>query len=243
MIFNGVDVSELMIITKRDRQAIASPIINTNNLKSVNGIHFLSKKHASKIITIQATIVGDVLRKIDEINKLFNVSEPKKLILKDQPDRFYLAMLDSEYTPSSSVNVATIELKFNVFSGVAYSINEKTARRVRNQLIFENTGSHSVFPVFEFTTVSNIKMISFVHPNKKAFIIGESSGKVEIPAGVNVRVDFSKNLILLGNTRRIYSHVNSHNFSIEPGNTEIGIVVDAGATLPHVTATFREVYL
>ena len=104
MIYNGQDLSDLIIINKVERAM--TPLV-TNVVKQKR---FIKREYAEKTITVRVTIKHDVLQTIDVLNRVFSVPN-QKLILKDQPTRYYEAVLTGEIIPTSSVRGAELQLQ------------------------------------------------------------------------------------------------------------------------------------
>ena len=105
MIYNGQDLSSLIIVNKVERAM--TPLISN----VVKQKRWIKRKYGEKTIKVKITVKHDVLQTIDALNRIFSVPN-QKLIFKDQPSRYYEAILTGEIIPSSSVRGAELQLQF-----------------------------------------------------------------------------------------------------------------------------------
>ena len=96
---------------------------------------------------IPILIKKNVMQTIDELNKIFRDKE-KRLILKVQSDRYYLASIVGVVEPSSAVRNAKMTLKFHAKDGYGYSVNG-TTKVFQNptEVKLINNGTADTYPV------------------------------------------------------------------------------------------------
>ena len=71
MIYNGQDLSSLIIINKVERAM--TPLV-TNVVKQKR---FIKREYAEKTITVRITVKHDVLQTIDVLNRIFSIPNQK----------------------------------------------------------------------------------------------------------------------------------------------------------------------
>ncbi|MBS4762108.1 phage tail family protein [Carnobacteriaceae bacterium zg-ZUI252] len=207
-----------------------------------NGI-FKDKSHKRKTISkdYQINIPDATVEKIDTL---------KRWLLKENvhfsdysPDRYCIAykiLIRSTKRVVSNLYTMSVTVEM---SSLYYSKTQKMISSVGNKITVDNTGTGKVYPTFEFRAPTDIKMIAFVHPQKGAFQIGDSISPVQITAGTSVFINLENNTVILGGNKKIYVHTLSKNWYLDTGKTEIGVIVNSGATIPSITAKIRETYL
>ena len=235
MIYNGQDLSSLIIINKVERAM--TPLV-TNVVKQKR---FIKREYAEKTITVRVTIKHDVLQTIDVLNRVFSVPN-QKLILKDQPTRYYEAVLTGEIIPTSSVRGAELQLQFLIPKGVSYSTAEKNGTVIGGKLTVENNGTAPVYPTYTFIAASPYKMIALAHPNGKAVQYGYENGEDIIKTGDVVRFESESNTLLI-NGKRKYINPASQVFGILPGTTQIEVSADGNKAIPSIKCIYRECWL
>lgn len=235
MIYNGQDLSSLIIVNKIERAM--TPLV-TNAVKQKR---FIKREYGEKTIKVKVTVKHDVLQTIDALNRIFSVPN-QKLIFKDQPSRYYEATLTGEIIPTSSVRGAELQLQFLVPKGVAYSTASKNVTTSNRQLIIENNGTAPTYPTYTFIAGSPYKMIALAHPNGKAIQYGYDNGDDVIKTGDVVRFESESNTLLI-NGKRKYINPASQVFGILPGTTQIEVSVDGNKAVPSITCVYRECWL
>lgn len=240
---NDIELSNLVVITNVVRDYTPRFINNIKSYTKGIGANYKNTKIDTRTIEVHFSIIDDVKQKSDELLKILKPSRELRLVFGDQSDRFYKGYLEGvvkyEKITDRFVKGSFTLLCVNPF---AYSNNLKTVSSRGDKIMITNNGTYDVYPIFTFTTTSDIRMLSIVHPTKGAFLIGESAGIVQIVAGTRVSIDMEKNIVIVGNSKRLYPHVSSRNFGVENGSVEIGVVVNAGATIPQITTQYREVF-
>lgn len=90
-------------------------------------------------------IESDVLNSNDNISRILNVTEPKRLIFSDNQDRFYLA-----FPKVSNVSGDRLEeegtIRFEIYDGVAYNVDESvyTNEGTNNYILIDNKGTETM---------------------------------------------------------------------------------------------------
>lgn len=194
-------------------------------------------------ITIQFTVISKQLVHLKrQLSQLFNRNRIFKLTLSDEPHLYYDVIVEGPVPFDDMRKYGKGQVTFLSLYPYALSKLEKRARLDTNKLIFHNMGTYKTYPVFEFTVVSPLKMIGFTHPNGKAIQYGYETGSTVLFTN-NVVILDTADCSLYVNGQRKYVNPASRSFAIDPGQVEIGISVNTGATVPSVTGKFKEVFL
>lgn len=102
---------------------------------------FLGIESDSHFIEIEYYLNGDLLSIKDSISKILNVTEPKKLILGDQKDRFYWAFPEVENSEGDKLDEKGT-IRFEIFNGSAFSVDELLfTNENENYIIVNNPGT------------------------------------------------------------------------------------------------------
>lgn len=117
----------------------------------------------SRKLTVPIVIKDKVLDTIDKLNALFR-NKNKRLIFKIQPERYYIAKLSKEISPSSAVQHSSIELEFEAEDGYAYSIeNRSVTVENASEITITNAGNAHTFPTISVTNKSDNGWIGMIN--------------------------------------------------------------------------------
>lgn len=232
-----------MLISKRNRFTFASSKTKISNDKLLHRVHVENHDDKRKSVVVEYEI--NIFKVNQSVIDLFKIWISKESVAF-QPDvtikREYIAysfnILSEERLPQDTYRIV-LQVEH---SSTSRSLSENKARQSNNKLIFKNQGTYKTYPIFEFTVASPLKMIAFTHPNGRAIQYGYETGEVILSNGNVVKINTADCSIYV-NGRRKYVNPASRSFAIEAGDTEIGISVNSGATVPTVNAKFKEVFL
>lgn len=212
------------------------------NYKTRNGVRLKWSKYTKREINIDFVVIGDVTQKMDIVKRLMFSSGAKKFIFETIPDAYFSGIVSGSSFTLETFSYGKGSFTITCDDPFGYSTTVKQAVQSNNKLIFEHNGTAQSYPIFQFTASSNMKMFALTHPNRQAIQYGYDTGGVVILSGNTVKIDTADGSIYV-NGQRKYINPASKVFHINPGRTEIGITVNSGATIPRITATFREAFI
>lgn len=139
------------------------------NISDNDGTEVISSRIKEGMINIPFVLKDDLHSFHDDIMKILNVDEPKKLQFSDQMDRFYYAIPDGKVDADEITRwFEKGSIPFLIPSGVAYSeeeiqiSNKDSSPRVAT-LSIPNDGSHKTAPDFVFEFEEDNGYIGVVH--------------------------------------------------------------------------------
>lgn len=118
MNFNGTDLTTILKVNKITGRGLTEWEVGTLAVPNRDGLYYRngSKRRKERIINVDVTIMAKSMRdlrgKIDQLNNILDVDEPKPLIFSDEPDKVYYAIPE---TPSNGddgidyINQSTIK--------------------------------------------------------------------------------------------------------------------------------------
>ena len=126
--FDGVEIP--VKITKLDRN-ITPPLSNkTQTNGNTSGARFIYSAHEPKNITMEYQIRNQTASDLTEFRRkmagIIGKSEPKRLIFSDEPNLYYMAILDGEPGLSEEDITSNGSITFLIPDGLAHSTVEKT---------------------------------------------------------------------------------------------------------------------
>jgi predicted phage tail component-like protein len=123
--FNGTDLSTFGL----ELQQITAPITQEAKFAQLQDKAYLFEAvRPGKVIQLSCIIYADnltdLLTKIDNINKVIAIKEPKPLILGHQTDRYWMAQFQQMTGPFTGIGAYEIELVFFAADPLAYAVDE-----------------------------------------------------------------------------------------------------------------------
>lgn len=123
--FNGTDLSTFGL----ELQQITAPFTQEAKFAQLQDKAYLFEAvRPGKVIQLSCIIYADnltdLLTKIDNINKVIAIKEPKPLILGHQTDRYWLAQFQQMTGPFTGIGAYEVELVFFAADPLAYAVDE-----------------------------------------------------------------------------------------------------------------------
>ena len=91
-----------------------------------NGAEFQFQKFSAKTIQMPFFMIHGLSEKYDALERILNVSEPKRLIFQSQPDRYYLAIPNGTLDFEQVLKTGTGTIEWYVPDGLAHAREEKS---------------------------------------------------------------------------------------------------------------------
>ena len=92
--------------------------------ESAKGEDFGYITYKSKTLEMPFEIKGDILESYDAIQKILNVTEPKRLVFGNYPDRYFYAVPDGNFDITQVAMFGKGTITWLIPDGVAYSTTE-----------------------------------------------------------------------------------------------------------------------
>lgn len=124
VIFDGVELSDYLKITDLQRDIGTSRTNNTVKIGNSDGERYLESLLEKKIITISFALRYDLTKKRRELANLLNAGEPRMLIFGDEPDKYYMAIIDGDIPLLENNFLGKGTINWLIPDGVAHSVNE-----------------------------------------------------------------------------------------------------------------------
>lgn len=140
-----------------------------NSIPVATGSTLVNSKVGVKTISMPFTMKGDINTKYDDLQRILNVSEPKKLAFGHMPNRYFLAVTTGK-TDFKEVRKGFIghgTITWLIPDGVSHSTDTKlvTATMIDGILTanVNNNGSNSVWPTYRFKSTADNGWYGIVH--------------------------------------------------------------------------------
>lgn len=116
MIFDGHDLSTAFIVGTPQITPLSSTL-TTQTVPGRDGAAFIGRDWAASTVTATLTVFGPPIYRRDAISKLgqwLTVDSPRKLVLPDSPDRYYMAVPSGEIQSERHVDAERLTVTFSV---------------------------------------------------------------------------------------------------------------------------------
>lgn len=243
LIIDDIDLTDVIIIIDINRGLSPEREYKETVFSAIDGGKLHNARWKPRRLNISYAVIGEIDQKVKLLQSVLLSDNKHKIVFSDKSDRYFEARFNGQITfnkITSYYAVGTFELLCEMPFAYSTTLYQKQSKQ--QKISFSNTGDFKCYPLYEFTSSSNISFISFVHPKNGQIMVGNDRGDVIIPAGAKVSLDSQNGVVMLGNNKRLWLSANSKRFGIDKGITDVGIVVNSGATVPIVTAKYREVY-
>lgn len=154
--YNGVDMSKYFKALEVIRPIGNSRTVSTDNTPKI-GVNIQATDIGPKIIKVRIAILAKPFAEAErlkhELAGILNVDKPKKMEFGDEPDKYYLGMVQGEITPERLARWSLRgEIEFLIPDGVAHSTSYKqfdspvvSSDRVTFNLM--NNGNVNAYPI------------------------------------------------------------------------------------------------
>lgn len=227
MIFNGIDFSDYLTVESVDRGFMPS-ISNTY----VKKYHRRSEINPTSI-KVSVRLIQDTDEELTELKRLLAgmlfTTEPKKLILYDDPTRYDLVALDGGTSLERLWTTGRTTLTFINGEGVSYS----NIPRTENISTINVGGTWKTRPIFEMTVGSLVSEVRVTNVTTGKLVTVKSVFQV----GNKVIIDCQKEIVTVnGNPIMGKVSLQSDFFDLIPGANQLSYTVPG-------TVKFNEAWL
>lgn len=172
MIFNDMDFGDYIKVEKV-RDPLLPPVLNlSRELPGKNGSLYKRNKLEPKNIEVEIRLIEKNRSKVKEkartVSRLLYTKEPKKLRFKEEPDKYYLAILDSSTDLERFLFTGFSILTFVALDPIAYG-NTKQINLSTNT-IFHNTATANTRAVITIPVTTNLDHIRIVNQTTGEFV-------------------------------------------------------------------------
>lgn len=153
--FNGSNLSDYCTVLNIERTLLPTRINSSKSIPTMNGSFYTGYHYEEKFIKVEILInetsIQDLKNKLSNIKKILDVGNPSKLIISDEPNLYYYAVLDGS-TDLSKIGRTTgsATLTFICHDPVAYSNKWSTfSPGARNIIEVDNEGTVAADPLVD----------------------------------------------------------------------------------------------
>lgn len=177
MTFNGIELKDVIDIHDIRRNVGNNVILDLDNTPAIGSLFKESKIDVKKISVDFSIWTRDRNTVKHDLAKIFIHSEPVPLTFSDEPDKYYLAIVEGEIPmQEESIKRSRGTVTFTIPDGVAHSTSYTRVRDYTqdgNKMIFkiENKGNAPTYPIITINHMSENGYIG-IATKDKVFALG-----------------------------------------------------------------------
>lgn len=156
LIFDGHDLELICICGDPEITALRSSVEYADT-RNRNGAIVLGRTWDTSTVTCTVEVIGSAMERRNAISTLgmwLDVSEPKKLVLPDTPDRYYLAIPDGDFQLTRGYGGELGQLTFTLVDPIAYGRTRSISVPSGGQTSFIVGGTAKAYPYIESQSVT-----------------------------------------------------------------------------------------
>lgn len=216
MIFNGFDFTDLLVVEYIDRSLMPSISIEGTNMPGKHGVRFKELVMSPTEITVKCRIIGtsriETQQRIRTIAGKLYTETPARLELRDEPDKYNMAILSGSSDVEKWFATGYMVLTFECTDIYAYSKAEKTQTLNTS---FTNEGTYPSTGIIEVQP--NIGDTLVISNGTKSLTLMNTFNGTE-----TIKVFLEKQLITMNNNNAMYLlTLDSDFFDIPTGSAKI----------------------
>jgi len=176
--YGGVKAPSFFVPEKINTELLPSTANKSLEVPMKSGAYFVNKKYGIRTFTIPYTIEAptdaEVMPYADQLAEWLDYDEPQKLVLGDSPDRYYMAIINSETDFERTTLLGKGTLEFVCFDPHAYGETKALAftQTGINPFATYNAGNKSTAPIIEMTFTKNVEDFAILADNE-ALVFGD----------------------------------------------------------------------
>lgn len=202
-VFNGIDISRLVVVGDVERPVLAKRKLDTKQLPGAQGSYITALGYETEVIKLSCRLRRSRLRDAaDTLHKLVGVlqtDEPCKLILPDDPARSYQAIYVGGDAFKSDLFKTKFTLTFQLVDPIAFGAHYEKRITAQEQVFFTN-GTYQTRPI--------IKSV----PNRTSYIRFRNKTTGEY-VGIHADFDGTSELVIDCNLER--ATINGHDAQVD----------------------------
>ncbi|WP_368264093.1 distal tail protein Dit [Enterococcus innesii] len=176
--FNGIDLTQYFNVLEVERELLPTRENYSVESEFRHGKAFDGYKYNSREIKVKAIILAENTIELQKVKRelagVLDVSEPAKLSFSDEPDKYYLAVLDGTTDVSQVSGFGSVELSFVCYDPFAYSEDAAVVEnKGTSSVAVEYAGTFKAFPIIEAEMTSRNSLVSFINQSGKILQFGD----------------------------------------------------------------------
>ncbi len=174
ILFNGTELNRWLRVTDVQRnigQNRKSELLTVGNS---NGKTFQYSQASEGTIVVEAIMFGELTPQRRELAAALATDEPARLIFGDEPDKYYLAIVEGQTTLAERLHHGPVELTFTVPDALAHAVTPKTfTRDADGTVTIKNEGTGPSYPLIHCVMKGDNGMVAVANDSGGAIQFGD----------------------------------------------------------------------
>lgn len=177
VIYNEVPLHNYFDILKVTKRVLPKRTNFTKDIPSKHGLTYLGYKYEPKEITLECLINADNNQDLAEIIEyiafILDVKNPSKLIISDNPNKYYLAVINDTDTIEQIRYNGKFNLVFICYNPIAYSVEDDFFDADSSLITtVSNTGTSEAYPKVSIEFSKDAHFLQCTNYDKRTILVG-----------------------------------------------------------------------
>lgn len=193
VIYNDVPLHEYFDILKVTKRVLPKRTNYTKDIPSRHGLVYLDYKYEPKEITLECLIKADDNEELAEASRfiafILDVRNERPLIISDDPQKYYLAVVSDTDTIEQVRYNGKFNLTFICYNPIAYSIEEDQFEANASKITtVNNAGTTETYPKVSIEFSKKAYFLQCTNYDKRTVLVGAPEDQDLVTADFNPEV-------------------------------------------------------
>lgn len=174
--FAGQPLSKYCKILSVERDILPERENFSKEIPSMHGSHFTGFKYKERVITLEVAIIAisneDLREKVRKLAEVLDVKNPSRLIIGDEPNKYYYAIVDGSTTIERSFKTGVIKINFICHNPIAYSVLWETFMPDGKIFTLHNNGTTNTPPIIEVDFLNKASFFQATNHKGETVLVG-----------------------------------------------------------------------
>ena len=191
--FNDIQLDEYFIIKGVTRNIIPTRTNNSKKIPSLYGEVYTGFTYEAKDIVLSCFLEAD--NEEDRIDKqtiiadILNVAEPVKVIISDDPNKYFYAVPSDTVAVNKLGYSSEFEITLKCYDVFKYDIEEEYFEAENNQVTVYNSGGVETAPKIAIEFLQKANFVQVTNDEDKTILIGTRPNIDDVEISDNIIVD------------------------------------------------------
>lgn len=183
--YAGIELSSFCKIEKIQRTLLPPRTNFSKEIPTMHGSIYTGYKYGERVIEIDIAFsyknLGEYTEKIRKLAEILDVKNPSKLILGDEPNKYYYAVVDGDSEIEKLFNKgAKATITFICHDPLAYSTEWKCfTKEEKDRISIVNEGTSETSPIIEVDFKNNACFLQVTNAKGQTVLIGQPKDSVK----------------------------------------------------------------